>query len=246
MDGEEVDSISDNVEAMQVAYIIRDTYNDVTARLQLPNKFNFFELVASGDPTKPTLMYLPSNVSSVEFIKYNNVDTSAGESSPKFLDVQFQNIDVFENAMSKLNSDTMTNVQTFSHTISGLGTFDFLCYNDRPPTKYSTWDDYTLVFDSFDADNDTTLVANKTQGYGEISSTFVLSDTYVFPLDNLQYSLLLNEAKSQAFAELKQTQNVVSSQRARRAWVSEQHLKKKNQSKRYQDKDLPDYGWKRN
>ncbi len=242
LDSEEVNSINDNTEALQVAYIVRDSYNDIANRLELPSHFDFFELTASGDSSKPTLMTLPANVKSVEWIKYNYVDTNAGDTSPRFVDIQFVPLDTFLAQMAMLSSDSSTNVIDFSHTVSGLGTFDFLCYNDRMPAKYTTWDDYTLVFDAYDSDNDTTLVSDKTQGYGEISNTFTLTDNFVIPFDARQYSLLLNEAKTQAFAELKQSQNVVAAQRSRRAWITEQRLKKKVKNKRYQDQDLPNYG----
>lgn len=245
LDGEEVDSISDNTESLQVAYIVRDTYNDIVSRLELPNQFNYFQLTASGDSSKPTIMYLPSNVKSVESIQYNCVDTDAGETSPRYVTMDFEPLDVFEAHMAMLNSDNQDNVIDFDHTISGLGTFSFLCVNDRMPTKYTTWDDHTLVFDSYDADNDSTLQSSKTKGYGELSFDFTMDDDFTFPIDDRQYSLLLNEAKTQAFAELKQTQNVVSAQRARKAWITNQNLKKKNKPKRYQDLDLPNYGWRR-
>lgn len=243
LDSDEINSIGDSTESMQIAYVVRDTYNDIVSHLELPAHFDFFELTASGDATKPTLMTLPANVKSVEWIKYDNRDT--GGTSPMFRDVAFVPLDDFLSQMNQLNSETMTNVGTFSHTVTGLGTFDFLYYNDRFPCKYTTWDDYTIIFDSFDVSVDTTLTANKSQGYGEISQTFTMEDDFVIPFDDRQYSLLLNEAKNQAFAELKQTQNVVSGQRARRAWITEQRLKKKVRNQRYYDSDLPDYGWKR-
>lgn len=245
MDADEVNSINDNTESLQIAYIVRDSYNEIVSRLELPKHFNFFELTASGTSAKPTLMYLPSNVKSVEFIKYDNCDTDAGDTSPKFLPVTFKMLDQFLVDMSKLDSDTMDNVISFSHTVAGQGTFEFLCINNKFPSCYTTWDDYTIVFDSYDADNDTTLVGNKTQGYGEISQTFTLADSFVIPFDDRQYTLLINEAKSQAFAELKQVQNVIADKRARRGWINEQKTKKKIKSNRYQDLDLPDYGWKR-
>lgn len=245
LDSDEVNSIGDSTESLQIAYIVRDSYNDIVSHLELPAHFDFFELVASGSASKPTLMTLPTNVKSVEWVKYNNVDTAAGETSPKFLDVKFVELNDFLAKMNMLNTDNQDNVGTFSHTISGLGTFDFLYRDDAMPTEYTTWDDYTLIFDSYDVANDTTLVANKTQCYGEISNTFTMSDSFVIPFDDHQFSLLLNEAKNQAFAELKQVQNVVSGQRARRSWINQQRIKKKIKNQRYQDRDLPDYGWKR-
>lgn len=244
MDSDEVNSINDNTESLQVAYVVRDSYNDIISRLELPADFQLFELTASGDPAKPTLMTLPDVMKSMEWVKYNYCDTSLGDTSPRFTTVKFVSVDDFLTKMSYLNTDTMDNVESFSHTVAGFGTFEFLYYNDRFPTTFTTWDDYTYIFDGYKADVDTTLQASKTQAYGERSRTFTLTDAFEIPLSDRLITLLTNEAKTQAFAELKQAVNANAERRARRGWISEQHLKKKTRTHGYREMSLPDYGRK--
>jgi len=52
-----------------------------------------------------------------------------------------------------------------------------------------------------------------------------MGDTFIPELDDQQFPLLLNEAKSLAFFELKQTPHTKAEQEARRQWTSLQRDK---------------------
>lgn len=84
--GDEVNSIADTVEAMQVATIIKNVYFNVIARAGLPEHDQLFQLTASGDPASPTLMYRPDNVNKMEWIKYydTNINDGVSQQSTQF------------------------------------------------------------------------------------------------------------------------------------------------------------------
>lgn len=241
MDGDEVNSITDTVEATQVAHAIRQTYYDIVSRMDLPENYSFFELEASGTSTKPTLMTLPTDVNSVQWIKYNKI--ADGDTAPRFEDVTFLELGEFMQRMYLLNTDD-DNVASFDHTLNG-DSITFFYRDDKAPDFYTTFDDYTFIFDSYDVEVDSTLQKTKSQGYGEIIPTFDLDDATTPDLDANMFSMLINEAKSMCFADLKQSQNATAERRARRALISSQKKKRNIDSMRPAMYDLPNYGRRR-
>src|SRR5205085_12243106 len=75
---DEVDSISDTTESMQVAGIIKTTYYNIVNRLDLPNHYQFIQLDPSLDATKPVLMYVPAGITKIEWLKYFNSNILQG------------------------------------------------------------------------------------------------------------------------------------------------------------------------
>src|SRR5687767_9860591 len=71
MDSDEVTSITESVEAEQIAIVVRTAYFDLISRLNLPEHYTLFNLTASGDSSKPVLMTLPADVKSVKWLKYD-------------------------------------------------------------------------------------------------------------------------------------------------------------------------------
>lgn len=218
MDSETVNSYSDTVESIQVANVIRSVYNDLQSRLDLPEHFTLFELTASTDSTQPVLMTRPSDVMTIEWIQYDKVVD--GDTDPFYQDVTFLALPEFLRRMNSLNvSDTEVDSMTITQ---GTDTLTFLFRNDRAPTYYTTFDDRTIVFDSYDSTVDTTLQKTKTRAYGKKDQTFTMNDAFVPFLDRDLSTLLLNESKVLAFAELKQDQHMVAKQWANRGWTKVQ------------------------
>lgn len=232
-DSDEVNSISDTTEALQVANIVKETYIDIISRANLPEHYTLFELEASGDSNFPCIMYLPSDIVEVNWIKYNNYDSALSTSNPFYQEVKWQSMDEFLQQMHALDTNN-TNVATYELTIEG-DTIDLLWENDAFPSRYTTIDDYTLLFNSYKSTIDTTLQKNKTSCYGMREPTFTLTDSFTPDLDSKQFSLLLQEAKDQYFTDLKQTENPKAKERARRGWINFQR----------QGKSLPDTFWNR-
>lgn len=239
LDSGEVNSVSDSVESLQIAKIIRTVYFDIVNRANLPSQYSEKNLQSSGLSSKPVLMYIPSDVDEIKWIKYNNATTADTDVQMRM--VEFLPLDTFMNRMDSLNeSDSL--IDSFTHTI-GSDSFKILYYNDRHPRYYTTFDNNTLIFDSYDSSVDTTLQSSKTRAYCRLVTTWSESDSFTPDLDESQFALLLNEAKSLAWAELKQSQHPKAEQNARRAWV---HLAKgKYKSEVESDFDkLPYYGRK--
>ncbi len=240
MDSDEVDSISDTPEAQQVAGIVKDTYFYLLSSIDAPKRFGLFELNTSDNSNKPTLMTLPSNVKSVEWIKYNIEETSDTSGDNFFLLTPRLLVDFLltQNGMD-ISGD---NVGEMTFT-SNSETHSTKYWNDRHPTFYTSFDDHTILFDAYNADEDTTLQKSKTMCWGEIIPDLVLEDDTIPDLDPEMFSLLLNEAKRECFVELKQSDNNIAEKRARKGWIRQQYRKNSIKGVPYYD-TLPIYGRK--
>ena len=221
MDSDEVNSIDDTVESAQVTTIVKTVYNDIISSADIPEHESLFQLTASGSSSYPTVMTLPSNLVRLDCVKYNKA-TSA-DPVARFDEVFFLDKTDFFQRMHRLRTDT-TNVGSMSYTVNANSTL-FYYVNDTAPSYFTTFDDYTLVFDSYDNTVDSTLQQSKTFCTGLLDPTWTRSDSFVPDLDTKQFSLLFNEAKALAFAELKQETNAKAEKAARRGWVNLNHSK---------------------
>jgi hypothetical protein len=71
MDSDEVNSISDTIESLQVAEEVKATYYDILAGLDEPHRQGSFQLLGLGDTTKPNYLKLPDTVRDVTEVYYN-------------------------------------------------------------------------------------------------------------------------------------------------------------------------------
>ena len=243
MDSDEVNSISDTTEAGQVAMIVRRTYLDLCNRLNLNEHFDFFQLTASGDSSLPIVMYRPTTVDQLLWIKY---DKRTDVSDPvDFEDIKYLDVSSFMNRMYMHNTDE-SDVSSASLSIDD-DTITLIYKTDRHPYYWTSFNDSTILFDSYYSTLDTTLQRSKTQCYGLISRTFdIYDDNYTPDLDGQAFSLLINEAKSLAWAELKMITHAKSERESKRQWTRIHRNKQALPSgEGYSNYDkLPDYGRK--
>jgi hypothetical protein len=214
MDSDEVNSISDTPESEQVVAIIKTVYDDIITRGSIPFNKTPFTLTASNDVLKPVLMSKPDNIVNVDWLKYNKV--LLGDTDPQWDHLNFLPFDQFMDYTQGFNPSE-TDVDTMTHTFNGFD-LSFVYRTDTAPNFYTTLDDNTLIFDAYDNTVDSTLQASKTLGYGSRVLQFVEIDSFVPELPSDQFALLINEAKSLAWAELKQVPHQKAEMTARRNW----------------------------
>ncbi len=250
MSSDEVNSISDTTESLQVAQILKNKFNDIITRSHLPEHNELFQLDSSGDILSPVLMYVPDNVSKIEWIKYfnSNVNTdSSGGGHDINVDIDSENDDTpnappgyqyviilpftqfFEYISSFNPEDDTVDTFTFSDSYNTLTkNFTFNFKNNTQPTYATTIGNKYVIFDSFDATQDSTLQSSKTIVQGTIVPRFLLEDNFIPALEDDVFPLLINEAKALAFYELKQQPHVKAEQEIKRQWSSLQRNKNKD------------------
>jgi hypothetical protein len=223
MSSDEVNSISDTTESLQVANIIKQKYFDIISRVPLPEHSKLIQLDPSLTPAQPVLMYVPEHVAEVKWLKYFNSDHTT-TAAPGYLYVTILPNDQFLDMVSSFNTGE-TNVETFTLTDSDARSFTFNYKNDRQPCYCTILNNYYVIFDSYDIIQDDTLQASKTQALGRIVPHWSNTDLFIPDLAEEQFQLLVNEAKSLAFFELKQQPHQLALQEAKRGWSNVQKNK---------------------
>lgn len=240
MDSDEVNSIGDTPESLQVANIVRSTWDDIVARLDLPEHYSLLPLTAI-DVDHPTVMTRPAAFNSILWIKYDR--QTAADPVPLWTSIRFVPLDTFLQSSFALRSDDTTVMTVDLNNINEPNDLTYFVKNDISPQYYTTFDDRTLLFDAYDAAVDTSgLVGSKSLAYGIQQQTFSLTDAFLPFVDPDFQILLLNEAKSLAFLELKQMEHTKAERTAKREWIHAQHSKRAVDQNRNELSCLPNYG----
>lgn len=221
MDSDEINSINDTVESQQVVEVIKTVYDDIITRSSLNINKTLCNLVPSNDTTKPVLMTKPDNIDSIEWVKYNrklNTDVD-----PLWDQMEYMTVERFMDYIHQYNP-SQSNIESFDYINDGF-VFTFLYRNDWSPQYYTSFDDVTFIFDGYDASVSSTLESSKTLAFGPRKSEFDKTDDFVPNLQPQQFALLLNESKSLAWAELKQTGHAKAEQASKRNWVHVQKVR---------------------
>lgn len=354
MNSDNVNSISDTVESLQVAEAIRTAYINMIDRLSLPENNELIQLQPSNDPNSPVLMYVPDGCSKITFLDYfdtnpadgnqlqtdqfgsyshdvntdlqNNANgwTVASSTSNEIQDgiltftiaagntlIQAgsgvfcypsvypnQNVYMSGNVISYSNTTLTINVTNFvgsgtysEWTLSQNGpaafsypgykpvriipvrqflnmisafdatesdvesftltinenttqlpqTFRFYYKNDIQPRHCCILNNYYIIFDSFDNTQDSTLQASKTRAQGWVMPQFSMTDSFIPAIDDQRFSLLLNEAKSLAFLEVKNQPHPKAEKEINRQLAGYQKYKSVANRPGYFN-ELPDFG----
>lgn len=224
MDSDEVNSISDTVESMQVATLIKNLYYDVAVDLNLPEHQSLVELNASTDADKPVLMHVPNNVLRITDISYDTRgDQDDTVDLPNWKKLCYLPLPKFIEYTQSMRSGE-NNISSMQVT-SGGDTFEFIHRTDCMPTYYTSFDDFQLIFDSFDNSIENTLQKSKTMCYGARYADFEMQDDFIPGLDATQFPYFFNRAKVRAFGEIKQQANQEAASEARRQKIKYQVTK---------------------
>jgi hypothetical protein len=233
MDSDEVNSISDTVESLQVAQIIKSTYYNIIDGRDYPFLHELFQLDGNGTVARPTHMKLPDTIIDLDWIKYNKKKNT--ETRNKYEKVQYETPEDFLDLINKRDSSA-SSVQIVTDS-TGI---QLNILNNKAPEYFTSFDDETLVFDSFDSTIDSTLQNSKLQCYGKRSVVFSIFDSFIPDLPVQMFSYLHNEAKSTCFARLKQIADAKSEQNS----VSQKRRMSQDAWKIVKGIQFPHYGRK--
>ena len=342
LNSDEVNSISDTPESLQVAEIVRQTYFNIISRLDITDHEQLVQLQPSLEETQPVIMYVPDGVSNLIWLKYFNsnvLDVASGTSvhgtntnlvaTPSWSATSVTSITIgtglkvftlnssllpivvnqavtIKSTVTPVNAMTGTvssyvggvlTVNVTSFTGSGTfaawtltggvvatavpgyqyvtilpiaqfldmtnsfnpsesnvlsftfednsnnypGNFTFYYKNDKQPQYCTVLSNFYVIFDGYDNSQDSTLQTSKTMAMGKVIPTFTMVDSFTPNLSDEQFTLLLNEAKSLAYFELKQSAHPKAEQEAKRGWSSIQKTKSVVNRPTYFDA-LPNFG----
>ena len=226
MDSEAVNSISDSVEAEQVASVIQDTFFNLIAARDIPEHRQLIKLTALADSTKPTHFKYPTNTRQLSRVDYDIATTGT-----TYREITFVEPMVFIDRMNQDNSSSITVTDVAGGTTLFIG-------NSTSPSYYTSFDDEHIVMDSYDATVESTLQNSKSRAFGYVYPTFTISDSFEPDLDDTMLPYMLAEAKSTCFSLFKSGSDPKIEQSARRlkSFVQNDMYKTKRANKR------PHYG----
>lgn len=196
MDSDEVNSITDTIESMQVANIVRSVYEHIMDTRDWPHLYTLYSLDASGDIDLPTTLILPEDVEELSWFKYNKKKIT--DPNDKYEDVKYLTPKEFIDLSSKRNS---SDANTTVVSISGV---NINVLNNVSPTYYTSFDNDTIICDSYDSDVEDTLQESKTQAFGKRLPVFILEDSFIPDIPTNSFTYFVNESKSAASLKLKQ------------------------------------------
>lgn len=233
MSSDKVNSISDTVESEQVASIIKDTYFNLLNSIDsIPENFELIQLEALGDSSRPNYLKIPTNTIRIEKIRYNSSVTDIEQ----FTVMKYYTPDEFLDRTFLRNTSDANIIQV--PDIENIN-IKLLIQTNKSPEFYTIFDDQYVVFDSYDVAVEDTLQEHKSLVYAQVEPEWSTTDTFVPDLDSNLFPLLLAEAKSLCFVNLKEIANPKVEQVSRNQKVSIQNKKSKKARRCY---DYPNFG----
>jgi hypothetical protein len=173
LDYEEANDINETEEAMQIAKVIRNVFGEFKTLGDWGYTKKVRQLAAVSDTNRPTLLQFPSGVSEIKNFKYDK--TRLGITAKDYADVTFLETEDFLDHIYGRSTDN-DNVIEFN-TDEGI---PIIIINDVPPQRWTTFDETTIICDSYDAEVDTTLVQAKTIVEVIEDEPFVFQNTFLF------------------------------------------------------------------
>lgn len=235
-DSDDVNSITDTVEADQCARVVRDCHDQIVDLHDLEHLKMIKQLTATSSST-PNVMDRPEGFYNIEWIKYDK-RTAAGDPQ-NYEYVHYMEPDRFLEKMHGRSTDD-SNVDAITLD-SGI---IIPVVNDAAPSYYTIFDQGSdeIVFDSYDSDVDTNLQASKSLAYGVQKPTLALTDSATMVLPKHLESLVKREARAMFFDLYKDGATREIDRTRRRAEVRAQRLR--NIVKNSDNDNRPDYGRK--
>lgn len=234
IDSDEVNSISDTVEAGQVAQIIKDTYYTLITNVGVPEHKQLAQLEALGDPVRPNYFRIPDDCQDICDIRYNCRLIS--DTADKWADMTYMTpTDFLQLTQSRNSSDANNYI-----TVNDFNGVPMYIVKNKAPVYWTSFDDLYLVFDGYDSNIDVTLQASKSSVLYSKYPSWTMDDDFIPQLDANMFPLLLSESMNMAHAVLKQSVNALINQTARQQKVHLQNDKHRIAS--LNKTTYPDYG----
>jgi hypothetical protein len=200
IDGDEVNSISDTVESLQVAKDVENVYYDLIGRKDWQFLRKFRELYSLSDGDRPTHLLLPENASKVEALFYNKRREAGGRRQQS--EVYFKYPDEFLLYVNQ-RDDTADNYRL----ITDVDGAKFTIRTDAHPTYFTSFDDKHIVMDAYDSDIEDTLQGEHSQLIVYMIPQWYTKNDFIPELPAEMFPLFISEAMT--FCISKKEDNVI-------------------------------------
>jgi len=205
-----VNSISDSVEATQIAEEARVTYYDLMDRDEWPHLIGTIQLESVSDSNRPNYLKIPQDVTRIHDVRYEA--TQLGDPSTTDRQIEYLTPKGFLNLVQKSRGSNQDNVIQ----VTDFGGFDYYVIDDTPPMYWTSFDDEHVVFDSYDSAQEVTMSGSKSTIRAKILSDWTTADGFIPDMPDNMFGTFLAEVRASAHMFLKQTPSPKDEQRARR------------------------------
>lgn len=228
MGSDEVNSIADTTEALQVARCVKEAYYELITRKDWPHMRKYIGLDSASDVTSPTSLVIPTLASRIDTFSYD-VRKDAADSVfieeltylyPEEFAAKCNLRDPSAtNAFSAKVLDEEPVVPVSPYPVNYNPTY-LTVYNDQPPTYWTSFDDRYVMMDSWVETISSTVQGTSSQALIYVTpAPWTTTDDYHFPdLPAEVYPALFAEAKSIAFNDLVEAPNAKAEQQAKRQY----------------------------
>ena len=212
---DEVNSITDTAEAEAVARIVISTFEAMVSNRNWAHTRELVDLVGFGDNDRPTHVTVPDEVSELLSLNYNN--EKENDARLYFEPVLWKEPDDFLRWTNRNNSTSAT-----VKTVIDPSGVKLLIRNDIHPSYFTSFNDDTLVMDSYDSAVHTTIHQDQIQAHAHVIPQATFSDVWTPDLPLEAFSALKEEAKSVCQLRLKSFQDQKAEQISTRQqrWLS--------------------------
>lgn len=189
MGSDEVNSISDTTESMDVVREIRMAYVNFMEKRDWPSMRLLSSLEGLASLGQPTTMRIPDTLTKVFWVKYNGRPVDYVDPT------QFN--DLIGNRIGSYNADP----NGFATTVG--------------PTYWTSYDDEYIIFDAYNASEESTMQQSNSLVYGVKAPVWEDSDDFVLPVPTKFFPAIIADATSSAFINIKQSSNPKQEARAK-------------------------------
>jgi len=214
IDTDEVNSINDTPESVQIAQIVKSTYEAIISRRNWPHTAKLIKINSSADSNKPNIMTFDDNIKELISVYYDK--KKLGETRLRFEEVKYIEPDDMLRLFYGRNTDDVNTRQVTD------GQSVYIVQKNKAPSYFTSFDDNKLVFDSYDSEVDSVLQNSKTQVRAYVSPVFTISDLFIPDLPEEAFTYLIEEAKSRSAMKLAQKADPKAEQesKSQNQWLS--------------------------
>lgn len=225
-DGFYVDSIFDTDESQQVAQIAEEVFYSLAEEyrnlLHLQKDIN---LDAVSDTSRPNYLLIPDNIQRIQDSRlwYNSAKIGDTTSTLAYKELTYltplEFMDLVNSRVVSTDDDNVEKVQGYDGTYMTV-------INNQFPTYWTSFDGEFIVCDSYHKEYDSSLQASKTKMVATVFPRFLQKDDFIIPLPESLQQLYRDSVENEARSALREQQDPVVAQRARRTRIKMQQDKR--------------------
>ncbi len=218
MDSDNINTISDTEEAVQVLSVVEESYNNILSR----RKWSFLrktrQLLNASDTTKPTKFIIPDTVTRVDCFNYKALKegTSPEEFSWKALKY-LEPCDFIQHVQSRNCTQLVADGTALQ--LANDDNVEMCIITNKEPEFWTSFDDSSIYLDNWVQARGTTVVQGNTSVNVVEEKPFLTADTDIQSMPTEMFPLLLAESKSTCWLTFKGIANQKAEQIASRQYI---------------------------